>query len=229
MSSPGRRSPASARTASAPAVARRTRCCRRCQQRRLRGESPKRSNAISALSTFPGFRIAPASRRTGSPAGPSAGFCDGGPVGPKPDLRGSRWPGAPSLFRHGAQKAPHVIRILPPVDERGQCASAFDLYEDVPVHTVHVDPDSLAPGSPTDGKDRVEPARCLISPADAGADGHERILGAPKNARQRVVEMDLAFSFRTGDYRRLAAPSPAAARAFSISTAPITTRVFVAR
>jgi len=62
-----------------------SRCCRRYRPRRLRGESARRSNAISAPSTSPGFRIVPVSRRTGSPVGRSARFCDGGPAVPNPE------------------------------------------------------------------------------------------------------------------------------------------------
>ncbi len=65
----------------------------RMEESHRRGGSPRRSNAISAPSTFRGSRIALGSRSTGSPAGPCQGFCDGGPGVPKPDLQSpmGRW------------------------------------------------------------------------------------------------------------------------------------------
>src|SRR5258708_19316150 len=223
MSSLGRRVPASARTGSAPAVVRHTRYCHRCQPRKSRGASPRPWHATSAPSTSPGFRIAPVSRPTGSPAGRSAGFCDGGQGVPKPDR------GALS-FRHGAKEASHGLGVLSRINQRrGQRAPAFHLHQGVAVNAEHLDADILSPGPPAEGEDRLEAARLLVSRAYAGADGHERLLGASKGVRQLVVEMDLAFSFRTRDYRRLAAPSPVAPRAFSISSAPIPTPASVAK
>ena len=71
----------------AAAAARRTRCCHRCRPRKSRGGSLRRSNAISARSMSPGFRTVPGSRRTGSPAGLSAGFSAGGRGVPPADQR----------------------------------------------------------------------------------------------------------------------------------------------
>src|SRR5207248_2044354 len=87
MSFRGRHSPAAATTASARAAARRIRCCHRSRPRKSPGESRRRSNVISARSTSPGFQTARGSRRTGSPAGLSAGFLAGGRGVPPADQR----------------------------------------------------------------------------------------------------------------------------------------------
>src|SRR5207302_1473610 len=70
-------------------------------------------NAISAPSTSPGFRIVPVSRRTGSPAGRSAGFCDGGPAVPNADLRGPLAVGRPDYFATALRKRRTLSAFFP--------------------------------------------------------------------------------------------------------------------
>src|SRR3984893_6835346 len=179
MSSPGPRAPASARTASAPAAARHTRCCPRCQPRKSRGESPRRLPAINAPFTSPGFRIAPVWRSTGSPAGPLAGFWDGGDGVPKPNnallAQGGRRP-APLTRIGSLAAARHRLRGRGKAELPKHSKLVYDspVLGDLAVddlHDVRLCPLRVLPGG------RHPKGLTLVGAADGRIAGHEVTFG----------------------------------------------------